>query len=417
MSEFHWSRLTRRLTVLIQVVGYLTLFLGGVFALSALFQDELSSARNRQLDMALKYALSGAGLLLFHFLLFVLPHRLKIRKSPTHQRRRAQSRNYVSPTPRDTRRGGVLILTLALLSLLTLLLVQAQALARSRLRAEETQQASAALRRAATEAVWAALQRLADDPDLTVDTTNETWAAREEVTSPLGISTMTTVADATRRFDLNNITLPANKGRRSPEDILMDMMTLCGDFTPVGKVSALRDFTDAVPGGLYEADHYAKRVPPEACPDRGLYAWGELLTVEGWTRAAFTRKARSGSLRSFDADLVDCLTLLPLPRTQPLPVNINTASRETLTGVLGLGQDTLVATILTLRGLKPIRDLEPLSVMAEPGVFESVRPYLAVGSGYFEIESQAFADGRTERVRALAARNQEGRVDVVQWQF
>lgn len=417
MSDLHLHRIYRKLNLLMKVVGYLALILGAVVAVLAALQGEYPQTQKRLLLLAAKIAGAGALLLVLNFLAFVLPHWIKIRFSPTQKRRSALGRNRLSRAGRDSRGGGILIFALVLLALLGLLLAQAQAFARKRLQQEVARQDVASLRRAATEAVWAAVQRLADDPDLLVDTTNEAWAVREDVTSPLGVSTLTQVVDCGQRFDLNNLTVTMESGRRLPEDVLMDLMTLCGDFTPVAKVSALRDFLDGPGSGLYEAAHYDKRTPPEACPDRLLFSWGELLPVEGWSPALFARKARSGSLRSFDADLVDCLTLLPVPRNRIVPVNINTASRETLTGVLGLGQDTLVATILTLRSLKPIRDLESLALMAEPGVFASVRPYLEVGSPYFEVDSQAFADGRTERVRALVARNREGRVDVVQWLF
>jgi type II secretory pathway component PulK len=400
-----------------QVLGYMALAMGAMVALSAVMQEDLSTSRGPQFRLAVRLAIGGAGLLVLHFLAFTLPHLLRDLRSPTQQRRRAQMRSMPAPIEDDPRRGGVLVLTLVLLALLTLLLVQAQALARGRLRAETSADQSATLRRAATESVWSALQRLADDADLAVDTTNETWAAREEITSPLGISTMTRVQDGARRFDLNNLTLTTATGVRSSEDVVMDLMTMCGDFTPVARVAALRDYLDQDRVGLYEADFCAKQVPPVACPNRLLYSWGELLPTAGWSRDAFQRHPQTSSLRTFEADLVDSLTLIPLARERPLPININTASRETLTGVLGLGQDALVAAILTLRSIKPIRDLEALSVMAEPGFFETVQPYLSVRSSIFEVESLAYANGRTERVRALASRGRDGRVDVVQWLF
>jgi type II secretory pathway component PulK len=415
MSDINWHKIMRRTNILVQVIGYLALSLGAAIALGSLMQDDLSPARPRLMKLAINYVIGGGGLLVLRFLIFSLPHFLTTRRSPTHQRRRALARNQIPGPLRDSRRGGVLVLVLVLLALLSVLLLQAHTLARQRLRAEEATRATTDLRRSATEAVFAALQRLADDPDLTVDTTNESWAAREEITTPQGVSTLTRVRDENSRFDLNNLALAGSGATRATDEILMDLMTLCGDFTPVARVGALRDFLDQNPAGLHESDFYAKRTPPETCVNRTLHAWGELLAVQGWTRETFERKPRFAAAGTFDGDLVDCVTLIPVPREKPLPININTASRETLTGVLGLGQDALVATILTLRTMKPIRDLEAIALMAEPGVFETVRPYLAVHSQWFSIESLAYADGRTERVRALAARTREGRVDVVQW--
>ncbi len=410
-----WSRIYRKMSIPMRVVAYLCLvFAVGIF-LSAMLQEEFSKAKPAQLRLAFYLVATGGGLLIAHFLFFSLPHLIMAWRSPTRQRRTASFKKMVRPDPK--KEGGVLVLTLVLLALMSVLLVQAQALARGRLRSEEAADQTAVLRRAATEAVYSALRRLADDPDLAVDTTNETWALREDITSPLGVGLLTQVTDGASRFDLNNLALSTPDSVRPAGDILMDMLTLCGDFAPQARMVALTDYVDDNPAGLYEKDYCAKQVPPVACPNRALYGWGELLSVAGWSKELFARKVRTGMAQTFDADLVDLVTLMPLPREKPLPININTASRETLTGVLGLGQDALVASILALRAIKPIRAVETLEVMAEPGFFQTVRPYLAVGSALFEIQSLAYKDGRTAQVRALAARDREGRVDVVQWLF
>ena len=407
------STMSRRYSVPLRVLGFLALFLAGCVLLSALFTSEFSPSKKPQFRLAGALAGVGGSLLIVNFACFALPQLLRDWRSPTRRRRAG----LVRPADSNSHSGGVLVLALVLLALMTVLLVQAQALARGRLRQEETAERRATLQRAATDAVWAALQRIADDPDLAVDTTNETWALREEVTTPLGISTLTQVHDGSSRFDLNNLARPVARPVRPAEDIVMDLLTLCGDFTPVARVAALTDYMDRDPAGLYEQDYCAKQVPPVACPNRPLYGWGELAGVAGWGREAFVRKPRLGLARTFEADLVEVVNLLPVPREKPLPINVNTASRETLTGVLGLGQDALVAAILTLRAIKPIRDVEMLAMVAEPGFFESVQPYLDVRCAVFEVQSLAYLDGQSLRVRALASRDPEGRVDVMQWLF
>lgn len=410
-----WSKIYRKTSIPMRVVAYLCiLFAVGMF-LSAMMQEEFSKAKPAQLRLALMLAAAGGGLLIAHFLFFSLPHMIMEWRSPTRQRRTASFKRMARPDAK--KEGGVLVLTLVLLALMTVLLVQSQALARGRLRGEEAADQTAALRRAATEAVYSAMRRLADDPDLAVDTTNETWALREDITSPLGVGLLTQVTDGASRFDLNNLALSTPGSIRPAGDILMDMLTLCGDFAPSARMVALTDYVDDNPAGLYERDYCAKQVPPAACPNRALYGWGELLSVAGWSKELFARKVRAGVAQTFDADLVDLVTVMPFPREKPLPININTASRETLTGVLGLGQDALVASILALRAIKPIRDVETLEVMAEQGFFQTVRPYLSVRSSLFEIQAQAYKDGRTAQVRALASRDREGRVDIVQWLF
>ena len=169
--------------------------------------------------------------------------------------------------------------------------------------------------------------------------------------------------------------------------------------------------------GLREKVSYAKEDPPYGPPDRFLFGWSELLMVHGGNRAAFNRKERTSTLGSFDSDLVDAVTVLPAARTKPVPVNVNTASAETLQGVLGLGEDTLVRTILTLRTITPIRSFEALGVVAEPGAMENFRPYLAANSSYFRVQTQAVGDSGRVLLEALAHRDSAGRVQILQWVF
>lgn len=415
-------RLRASLKVLLAVLGWVTLALALVLACMAL--RESFSTRARLLAMAGRYAAAGGALVLLHGFIFLLPPWLENRRSFAHQRRSQEARgrrrptSAAAPVPARSRDGMALVLVLVALALLSTLIVQTQLTARALARHTEARLSHAQLAQAAGDAARAALQRLAEDPDLLVDTTNEAWAVTEELTRPDGIATRTRVTDAQRHFDLNNLAAAAAApAARGPGDILFDLFSLCGDFASSAHLSALGDWTDADSEGLREAIAYARREPPYEPPNRYLFGWEESLHAEGGDRSRYRPRERTSTLDAFNAELADCLTVLPYGRTRPLPININTASPTVLEGVLGLGQDTLTRTILTLRTLKPIRAFENLAAVAEPGMAELLRPYVAVRSEFFRIEVQAAGPDRTVQLQVLAHRSTAGAVQIVQWLF
>ena len=416
-----WRRLRASLKVLLAVLGWVILILATFLAGMAL--RETFSTRARLLDMAGGYAAVGGGLLLVHALIFLLPPLLERRRSGAHQRRNQEmSRRRRSPAPAAAPAGGrdgmALVLVLVALALISTLILQTQMTTRALARHTESRLSQAQLVQAATDAARAALQRLADDADLLVDTTNEAWAVTEETTRPDGIATRTQVGDAQRQFDLNNLAAAAAApAGRGPADVLFDLFSLCGDFQSSGHLSALGDWIDEDHEGLREEIAYAKRQPPYAPPNRFLYGWEESLHAEGGDRARYQPRHRASTLDTFNAELADCLTVIPVARTRPLPINLNTASADVLAGVLGLGQDTLTRTVLTLRTLKPIRSLESLAALAEPGVLEMLQPYVAVRSQFFRVDVQAAAGEHHAHLHVLARRSTAGAVDVLQWIF
>lgn len=402
------------------VVGCILLLGAALFLILSI--QAIEPQKEKLIEFSGLFGAAGAPFVILRFALFSLPDILKRRRSPSLQKRRKieaeRSARHAGKTPtpaRQTQSGSVLILVLILAGLVAALLLQSNALARARAAASQASQEHTRLRQAATEAVRNALQRLANDDDLTVDTTNDTWAIQREEHTPLGIATQVSIRDEQARFDLNNLAIPPAPGRRSGEDIAMDLLTLCGNFSPAAQVGALRDFVDEDGGGAHEADFYRRLTPPSACPNRVLYGWSEIRSVDGWSEEQLARRPRTSSLDGFNASLVDHVTLIPVARIRPLPLNVNTASREALRAVVGLEQDNLVETALTLRALRPIRQLDVFSVTAGPETFDRIQPYLDVRSHYFRIHARAGQNGREVGIEALVHRQDDGRVLVLQW--
>ncbi len=91
-----------------------------------------------------------------------------------------------------------------------------------------------------------------------------------------GVSTMAVVEDAGRFVNWNNLSV-SNRATRTPREILLDLMTFCGDFEPVTCVEALQDYVDADGEGGFEAAFTRRLEPPREPPNRPLWAPEELL--------------------------------------------------------------------------------------------------------------------------------------------
>ena len=317
----------------------------------------------------------------------------------------------------DGQEGSVLIMVLIITALVSGLVLQAQLSARTHHRLEDSNVRAVRLRHAATDALRDALVELANDEDLRIDHPDEAWAQPRDRTDPSGIPTLVTIVDQNRFFDFNNLNLPDNPLIRSPQFIARDLLNVCGDFTPGTRVQALHDWVDENSDGLLEYIHYDEKVPPYDTPDRVMYGWNELLLIEAWDRSLFIPRSRRDLDEAFRANLVDSMTVIPVPRESPIPVNINTASQDTLQGVLGLENDSLVYSIVNRRKLGPIRNLDAANLAVDPNLIAAIGPYLSLGSSYFRASSTAYEDGHTESVEALVFRDTRGSVEILQWIF
>lgn len=415
-------RFLKKVSLLSIVLGLLALVCSVIiFALS--FLRVFTANHHRMAVFSLGYLVTGVILLLVRFTIE------RVRTTGTSQHRPQPYLNTrfgeAAPVAADAsedtasgRDGAVLILVLIMLGLVAGLVLQVQAGARAALRRREAAVLGARLQHAAADAARAALQQLADDEDLGVDHTNETWAATRELRDPSGITTRVRILDESRCFDVNNLgAAPAGQDARAADDIIMDILTLCGDFAPVERVDALKDWIDGDDDGAAESAYYRTLTPPSRPANRMLYAWGEWLQVRGFPRSFFEPHPRHSAIEVFNANVIDGLTVLPVPRARPLPVNVNTATREVLLGVLGLDREDLVAAILFQRARGPIRSIDGAAITADPSFAQTAARYLDVKSHAFLVDAQAYSDGRTERLRVLARRGPQGDVTPIQWVF
>lgn len=314
----------------------------------------------------------------------------------------------------EARSGMALILALVAIVLAGGLALHLQTKAGALARAEQAELRQEQLRLAAAEAAREALWILASDEDLQVDHLGEDWALPRETVREDGVSTRALVEDAGRYFNWNNLSA-SNRAGRTSRDILLDLMTFCGDFSPVVRVDALQDFIDADGEGSYEADFYRVGDSPFQPPNRELWAPAELLRVHDFSAEMFRPRPRSGSDDLFGGDLSASTALVPLPLEAPIPVNVNTAGREVLMGLTGLQQEAAVRSVMALRQVQPFHSLA-LMFTANPELAASLEGAVGTASSCFRVRARAARGDRHASVMAWVERDrQTGDVRILQW--
>jgi type II secretory pathway component PulK len=314
------------------------------------------------------------------------------------------------------RAGMSLPLTLAALALAAGLALLLQARSVGRTGTAEAALAHERLRLAAAEAARGALAVLAADGDLAVDSLDEDWAQPMEWSLEDGIAAWARIEDAGRFFCWNNLAA-SNAPGRAQRDILMDLLTCCGDFTPVVRAEALADFTDADGNGAYEASFYAAEDPPSAPADRPLWAPAELFRVHGFSGELFRAVGKEGRrTEAFSGDLAASTALVPTgPGEGIIPVNVNTAGREVLTGVSGLQHESAVRAVLALRQERPFRSLATVFA-AHPEWAAELEGVVGTASSFFRVRAEASLEGAgTATATAWVKRSENGDLEILQW--
>ncbi len=395
------KRRFRKLMLLSVVLGCLCLMIAGGMGLWAAISRD-----SKPLVLAGIY---GGGALFFFA--------LRIGLGLYRARRRARRSSMPLDLYRRRASGSVLISVLVLVALVAGLVVQAQFSARHALRRSDALRTRFSLDTAARDALRRGMQMLADDETLAVDSLQEAWAEPLEWERPEGTAIRLSITDLNRYFDLNNLYLETGRdAMREPEAILAELFSVAGQFDAAGPVDALADWVDPDSAGFYEADFYADLSPAYAPADRFLWSWQELFLVEGFSPERFQRRERFEQAGLFDADLVDCVTLLPVRRRAPIPVNINTASEYVLTGVLGVSRQDLVNRILAFRESEPIPSMGSLRALLQSDpALQPLEPWVATSSRFFEIAIRAYHRERALTAHALVERDAEGTVRIHRW--
>jgi len=395
------------------ILGIISLATAAAIAVFSAFGPLSARAKQRTLSA---WYLGGGGLLVaLYAAMKTIQHALSTGRRPRLFSRKPRARRQTFDNKRHASSGAVLILTLVVVALMAALLTQIQFSARAVRRQAESSLRRDRLRQAATSAILDATTRLTQaDPSAT--STNVLWKASWEWEDPTGISTRVRVLDENRFFDLNNLAVAVtNKALRAPSEILMDVMTLCGDFTPVIRVEALLDWIDEDADGPYEEPLYEAMDLDYGPANRLLYGLAELLWVHEFSPKTFTRDAYATPQDAFRGTLTDCVTILPELREQPIPININTAPRPVLQAVFSLAEYEVVDSILAMRIEAPITRVEKVTTLLDPETARQVAPYLDVISRHYRIYARAYEEGVAVDVRALVKRDQTGRVDIMQW--
>ena len=419
------NRRLKKFAGLFLVLGCFCVF----FALLWLALMPMRSPIDRPLQTKITYAYGGAAFLFL--LLAALLNRIRARvmhgldHGRKERRRRTRGRKrFLRQRNRHARhahhdQGAVLIMVLVLLGLTTALLLQAQMATRRRVALHQAGLDEVRLRAAAADGIRLAMQRLADDEWLEYDTLEDEWAQPIEQTDPTGIDLYVTVEDENRFFDLNNLRIEPVPGTatRSPHDILLDLLNGCGIFTAVAKADNIRDWIDDDDMGLRERAFYMAQEPPYEPPNRWLYTWQELLAIDDIERPLFDRRVRRSITEPFTANLIDTVTLIPIERGAPVPINVNTAAPNVLLGVLGIGNERTVEMLHGARQIAPIRSREALAAFAPEELIEQVGSYVDVRSSLFRIRAHASVPGHTEQLLALVQRESDGQIKIVQWIF
>lgn len=315
----------------------------------------------------------------------------------------------------SSRSGVAMILVLAAIATAAglLLWLQARALHRGAgsAAALETEQ----LRLTAAETARAALYVLAADPDLNVDHPGEDWAQILERDWGDGIRSWAQVEDAAAQVNLNNLAA-ADQPSRTFAEIIRNAFSCCGHFESDAPVAALSDYLDADQDGPFEAAFYRHADRPQTPPDRALWGAADLLDVHGFTAALFAPPdpARRQRDELFGGDFRLAVTLVPDASDAPIPVNVNTATREALLSVAGVEHADTVRSAMALRALHPFQSLS-LLFAASPELAAALEGAIDVKSSYYRVRATAERNGRRRSVVAWARRETDGSVHLLQW--
>ncbi len=313
----------------------------------------------------------------------------------------AKYRSTGSNTAETSRHGMTLAAVLAIGSALSALALFALSAAQQDLRRARALARERRLAALAADETLRRLQQIADDSDQNADHLDEDWAKPAIEERADGVRIESRVEDENRRLDLNALAHPPIDAAPVARAIA-ELLVRCGAPDPQQRLENLR-------AALHASD--ADRRDEAAPSPLPLRIWADLTEVRGYDRSFL-----DGEARPPDAPRpADVFTVAPFRPRHFTPVNINTAAPETLAALFGSGQAGVVRWLLSLREAAPLRSLEPLAAAMDPTAFSRLRPWLDIRSDLFRVETLVRQGDTERRVRALARREEGGRVRVLEW--
>ena len=223
------------------------------------------------------------------------------------------------------------------------------------------------------------------------------------------------IEDLNRYFDLNNLSIGDRPAIRAPAAILSDILMLCDVPNPRNRADALRDWIDTDEDGAWESVFYNTLSAPYGAANRLLYNWNELLYVDGFHREDFREENLERGGLPERGRLINAVTIIPVVRNLPIKVNLNTADRTVLEGVLGRDQRAALEQILARREHRPIRPEDLRQITLDPDLAQRLSAYVAVRSEYFQIRARTTKGDRSRFAQALVHRDSAGNVEIVDW--
>ncbi len=310
--------------------------------------------------------------------------------------------------------GSVLVPVLAVLGTIVVLVAHMQAQAFAAMRHADALAVMTRLQLAAADTAQIMLQRLADDDFGDGVNYNQDWAQPLEMERADGVRVSATIYDEQAAFDVNNLAVRQMPGGvRRPEDVLSSVLRVCGDEEAMLRARAVLARIHPREGVLRESnggDDGSQRAV------NTLLSMGELADVNHWSRDYLSRPLPAIDVSSEKpVPLWTVLTVGPGRADRLATVNVNTASREVLLGILGQERQNIVDLFLDYRERAPLNSLVELRAFVPGRILDPVSPYLDVHSTRFRLEIEAWYRGRHTQLMVWAERNSDGEVQITGW--
>ncbi len=324
--------------------------------------------------------------------------------------------------PKGTRTGDrsgfVLIIALVLLGLMATWATHLHVSTRQARTSAHQQAVRARLRAALVDEAFNRLDALAADPQPLFDHRDKYWLGTREVDRPEGLATKSQLTDLNQYLDLNNLWLPPDfPGQNITERVLQEVLVLSGDDAPLERIVPLTAWMQPTEERDAALDFYAAADPPYSAPGTALLAWGEFQWIRGFEPGYWQPRPRTQVARPFEFNVIDLVTILPGPRTRPVPVNINTAPLPLLEALFGPGHESAARYVALNREERPLRAIDPLEWLLPEPLFQRLRPFITVRSSYVRLDAQAYLDGQYLSLYVLAERDTDGSVHIRHWSW